>query len=493
MTREKDVRGKDERGLPLDRREFLALTGATAAALLIEGLPLAEAGPEKRKPNVIVFFTDDQGYGDSGCYGCRDIPTPNIDSIARNGVKFTDGYVSAPICGPSRAGLLTGRYQQRFGHEFNFSPRTWYGTGVIDANRGLPLEEITIADALKAAGYATGVISKWHLGMAPKYHPLRRGFDEFYGTLDTVGPKVNYQPNYQNNGVMRGTEPVDYVIPFLTEEWTKEAVSFIERHRDKPIFLYLPYDAPHGPLEATQKYLDRFRHISDETRRSYAGMMSAVDDSVGEILGKLRELGLEQDTLVFFLSDNGGTFSGPGKVFPGGASNGPLRDYKSTFFEGGIRVPFLFQWPRRVKGGQVYRQPVISLDIFATAVAAAGGKMPKDRVMDGMNLIPYLTGLKDGPPHEFLFWREMEMFRSFHKGYAVRSGRWKLVKSREGGFENVGDQPVRLFDLTEDIGEKNDVATEHPKVVQHLTKALAKWESELSMPRWPRYYFERPQ
>ncbi len=434
----------------LSRRDFLTFLGGGTAALWLHSL-VGEGAPGGRKPNIIVILSDDQGYADVGFHGCKDIPTPNLDSLARSGVRFTDGHVSCPVCSPTRAGLMTGRYQQRYGHEMNPGGAP---------EHGLPLSQITLASLLKAAGYATGIVGKWHLGMTPEFHPQKRGFDEFFGFLS--GAHSYLDPLLGTpNAILRGTEPVDEK-EYLTDAFTREAVSFIERHQKHPFLLYLTYNAVHAPLQATEKYLSRFKEIPNERRRTYAAMLSAMDDGIGAFLKKLRDTGLERDTLIFFLSDNGGP---PGN----GSSNGPLRGYKATVYEGGIRVPFLLRWPARIPAGVVHQNPVISLDVLPTALAAAGGKLPTDRPMDGVNLLPYATGEKSDPPHDLLFWR-------MRQNKAVRKGNWKLVVA--------GATPPQLFDLSKDIAEANDLAAQKPDVVKELSNALAKWESQMVPPLW---------
>jgi len=434
----------------LSRRDFLTLLGGGTAALWLHSL-IGEEAPGGRKPNIIVILSDDQGYADVGSHGCKDIPTPNLDSLASSGVRFTDGHVSCPVCSPTRAGLMTGRYQQRYGHEMNPGGAP---------EHGLPLSQITLANLLKSAGYATGIVGKWHLGMTPELHPQKRGFDEFFGFLS--GAHSYLDPLLGTpNAILRGTEPVDEK-EYLTDAFTREAISFIERHQKHPFFLYLPYNAVHAPLHATEKYLSRFKEISNERRRTYAAMLSAMDDGIGAVLRKLTDTGLEKDTLIFFLSDNGGP---PGN----GSSNGPLRAYKATVYEGGIRVPFVLRWPAKIPAGVVYQNPVISLDVLPTALAAAGGKLPTDRPMDGVNLLPYVTGEKSDPPHDLLFWR-------MRQNEAVRMGNWKLVVA--------GATPPQLFDLSKDIGETNDLAGQKPDFVKELTGALAEWESQMVPPLW---------
>jgi arylsulfatase B len=440
---------------------LLSLAAPTSAETA--GVPKAP-----RKPNIIVILADDLGYGDLGCQGCKDIPTPNIDTLARNGIRFTDGYVSSPYCSPSRAGFLTGRYQQRFGHEFNTPRRR--------TDLGLPLTETTLADRLKACGYATGLVGKWHLGAGGKFHPLHRGFDEFFGFAHEghfyVGPhyKGEYtsslrekEPEYDRlNPILRGTEQVDEK-EYLTEAFTREALAFIDRHKDQRFFLYLAYNAVHSPMQAIPRYLDRFATIADKKRRVFAAMLAALDDGVGAVLKKLRDADIEEQTLILFLSDNGG----PTAELT--TSNLPLRGFKGEVLEGGIRVPFLVQWKGHVPAGKVYHQPIIALDILPTALAAARCKLPDDAKIDGINLLPYLTGHNLEPPHEYLFWR-------LGTQLAVRKGNWKLLKN--------GSDPVQLFDLGADIGEKNNLVERKPDVVKELDAALQRWNGQLARPLW---------
>lgn len=432
------------------------------------------------KPNVVIIMGDDLGICDVSLYGCKDIPTPNIDSISTKGVKFTNGYVSAPVCSPSRAGLMTGRYQHRFGFEFNAGPLQ---RAVNDKEMGLPLTEITLAQAMKKAGYATGMVGKWHLGMQEKFHPTQRGFDEYYGFLfgannyiDPKGPNTvtaeaggnegnQAWPRNKLNPIYRNQTPIEE-DEYLTEAFAREAAGFIERHKNELFFLYAPFNAPHTPLQATKKYIERFAHIKDQRRRVYAAMVSALDDGVGAILKKLRESGLEQNTLVVFLSDNGCA------TYTGACTNDPLRFGKLTHFEGGFRVPFTLQFPARLRGGMTYDKPISSLDLFPTVLALAGAEMPKDRPYDGVNLMPFLTA-KPSPnkpgPHEVLCWRNGE-------NAGVRKGNWKLFK---------GGDKYLLYDLSKDIGEQKNVAEQNPRVVEDLKKELQKWEAQMKQPLWP--------
>lgn len=438
------------------------------------GLGVLRAATPAR-PNLIVILADDLGFGDVGFNGCTDIPTPNIDAIARRGVQFTSGYVTFSVCSPSRAGLMTGRYPQRFGHERNppFEPG--------NRQAGLPLSETTLADALGKVGYRSGVIGKWHLGAHPDLHPLRRGFNELYGM---VGGGHYYQPadltikearDARGEGdsyrlwIVRNHEPVR-TTQYLTDEFSDEAVRFVDRHKGHPFFLYLAYNAPHSPLQATEKYLRRFAGIADPKRRTYAAMVSALDDGVGRVLAELRRHGIEDNTLVFFLSDNGGPIS------DNASWNAPLRGQKSDPWEGGIRVPFVAQWPGRLPKGLKYDQPVLSLDIFATISALAGAPIDPKRPLDGVNLLPYLTGARSGAPHEAIY------LRKFDQGaFAVRRGDYKVVIPQQGA-------PAQLFNLAQDIGESRDLAAKEPRIVAELEKLRVAWNARLVPPVFEDFY-----
>ena len=422
--------------------------------LIAFGMASLAQGAESLKPNIIVIVADDQGYADLGIQGGKDIPTPHIDSIAQQGVRCSNGYVSGPYCSPTRAGLLTGRYQQRFGHEFN------PGGASASGDLGLTLNEKTLANRLQAAGYATGMVGKWHLGSAPKFHPMQRGFDEYFGFLG--GAHSYLEVGTGRDAVLRGTEPVDKVS-YLTDDFAREAVAFIDRHHSQPFFLYLPFNSVHTPMHATAKYLDRFASITDERRRTYAAMTSAMDDAVGAVLAKLDATQIADDTLIFYFSDNGGPPVN-------GSNNGVLRGNKAQTLEGGIRVPFFVQWKAKLPKGVVYEQPVIQLDIVPTALAAAGVTIGAEAKLDGVNLLPHLLGENQAAPHEALYWR-------FGEQSAIRMGHWKLVKHR-------GSASPELFDLSKDIGEKTDLAQSHRDKFEQLDAAWKKWNAELVEPTW---------
>lgn len=422
------------------------------------------------KPNLVIILADDLGNHDVGFNGCTDIPTPNIDSIARNGVRFTNGYVSFSVCGPSRAGLLTGRYQDRFG--FTTNP-------TIDPNNpdaGLPKEEKNIAEVLKPVGYHSAIIGKWHMGTHRSNHPLNRGFDCFFGFLSGGH---NYFPDqltlndlsevsriweWYRTRIMENHERVD-TKEYLTDELSNAASGFIERQakRKSPFCLYLAYNAPHAPLQATEKYLSRFPDIQDTRRRTYAAMVSAMDDGVGRVLATLRVHNLEKNTLVFFLSDNGGPLK------KNASDNGAFRGAKGDLFEGGIRVPFALQWKGTVPAGTDYDQPVISLDILATIAGLSDAPLSTDRPLDGVNLIPYLTGHKKGRPHDELFWRKWEQ-----QGMAIRSGDVKLVSNGQRQ-----KNPAELFDLSTDWQETQNINRSSPEKASRLQQDWDAWNAQL--------------
>ncbi len=415
----------------------------------------------KTRPNILFIVSDDMGYADAGFQGCKDIPTPNLDRLAASGVQFTSGYVSGPYCSPSRAGLMTGRYQQRFGHEFN----------VVGGTDGLPLTETTIADRLKTAGYVTGLVGKWHLGGLPAMHPLQRGFEEFYGF---IGGEHSY---LASAGIMRGTNPVEK-IDYATDAFGREAQSFIERHQAESWFLYLAYNAVHTPMQATDGRLAQFRGITDKRRRIYDAMLLAMDESIGGVLKKLAATGQEENTIVCFISDNGGPTM-PGTTI-NGSQNDPLRGSKRTTLEGGIRVPFLISWKSRLKPA-VYTPPVIQLDLTATALAAAGVKIIPEWKLDGVNLLPFLSGEKGGLPHDALYWR-------LGRQMAIRMGNLKLVRYDKNADTLTGkDQPAtdaRLYNLSKDIGETSNLAAVQPDKVEQLQKKWNAWNATLVRPRW---------
>ncbi len=426
-------------------------------------------------PNIVLIIADDLGYGELGCQGNPQIPTPNIDAIATNGVRFTAGYVSAPNCSPSRAGLLTGKFQTRFGYENNpIGHRNEYPLF------GLPTDQKTMANVLHDAGYATGLIGKWHLGGLADYHPERRGFDEFFGFMHEGhsfaypawhnvtsmyrrkvlpdgtkgrwrdGNVVYYtamgydEPPYDaDNPIMRSSQPVEEES-YLTDAFTHEAVSFIERKKNLPFFLEVAYNAVHSPMQAKNEVLKEFSDIEDIQRRIFAGMLTSMDQGVGEIVQKLKDLDLEDNTIIIFLSDNGGP------TIELTSSNLPLRGGKGQMYEVGIRIPFMMQWKEKIPAGTVYTKPVISLDVLPTVVMAAGADVPQD--IDGVDLMPFINGIDPTQPHEYLFWRQ-------NAKTALRMENWKIVRHKPSKLGSEWE----LFNLEKDLSETNNLKQQYPR------------------------------
>ena len=435
-------------------RRAKLLTGLVLLNLAASAM--AQTPVQSRKPNVIVIVTDDQGYGDVGFNGCKDIPTPNLDALARSGTICTSGYVTFPVCSPSRVGLLTGRHGARFGYDTNpDSPQSPNPHAM-----GLPLSERTLPEVLQKVGYQTGGIGKWHLGVQPHFHPNQRGFGEFFGFLGGGHQSLNWVENPNNPyqwALLRNTTPVPGVEKrYLTEVLTDEATAFVERHQKEPFFLYLAYNAPHEPLQAPESYLARFPNLTGK-RKTYAAMVSAVDDGVGKLTAKLKELGLTNDTLVVYISDNGGPINA------NASRNLPLRGEKSQVLEGGIRVPFVLSYPGTIPAGKRYDQPVSTLDIQPTALALAGKETQHMASMEGVNLIPFLRGESKEAPHERLYWRHI------NGSWAIREGAYKLMSDAKG--------VQSLFDLTQDIGEKNNLLAQKPEIAKRLQRAWETWNA----------------
>ncbi len=418
-----------------------------------------------QRPNILVILSDDQGYADTGFQGSKDIPTPNLDALAQSGLHCTNGYVSHPYCSPSRAGLMTGRYQARFGHEHNphFNPN--------DHHEGLPLTEKLLPAFLQDAGYITDWIGKWHLGAAPEFWPQNRGFKETFGFIGGGHYYQNWRPDPTKEydvPIERNGKPVE-VKEHLTIAFGHEAASFVNRHASEPWFLYLAFNAPHEPEQPTAERLARFASIKDKKRRAYAAQVSLLDDAVGETLDALHKSGQDNRTLVFFFSDNGAPLGAQSN----GGGNLPLRAGKGSVYEGGIHVPFVVSWPGHLPAGKDYESPVSSLDVFATALACAGVPMPTDRPYDSVNLVPFFTGEKTGAPHGPLFWRMDSAWAGDTTQAAVRDGDKKLVRD--------GTKPNQLFNLSDDLGETRDHSVSDPKTVGQLNDFLDAWY--LQMPK----------
>lgn len=468
----------------------------------------------EKKPNIIILLADDLGKYDISLYGGKSTPTPQIDSLAASGVTFTDGYVSSSICSPSRAGLLTGRYQERFGHEYQPGDRypknnleyyafkylintnSWrlnqkieYPNEASIATQGLPQSEITFADLTKKQGYATAIIGKWHLGHNKGFFPLDRGFDYHYGfyqafslyTPEDDNPDIinHHHKDFTDKmiwgngrvgiGQIRRDTTIIKDKAYLTETFADEAEAFIDKNKTKPFLLYVPFNAPHTPFQVRKKYYDRFPNVKDENKRVYFAMISALDDAIGRIVAKVKKEGLEENTLIIFASDNGGadyTFA---------TTNAPLKGGKFSHFEGGINVPFALSWKGKIKPHTVYKTPVSSLDIFSTIAAVTHSGLPKDRVYDGVDLISTVNNNTEA--HKNLYWRSGD-------AKAIRSGDWKLIISGKTHEE-------WLYNLANDKSETTDLAQKNPAKVKELHAALQNWEKGLVKPLWPNLtYYE---
>lgn len=472
------------------------------------------------QPNIILILADDLGYADVSTYPDGRFPTPNIERIARDGVLFTDGYATAPVCSPSRAGLLTGRYQERFGFEYNSGP----ARRDVAQGLGLAPAETTVAQLLKQTGYYTGMIGKWHLGSQPQFYPLRRGFDEFVGFLpgdtsyiDPRLPGVHLSYGPLGDGTIHAAlehasadrqvdtsgdadfgkkaarlakyfsrRPLNQIVEgpqrrvvhndheYLTDYFGDRAVSFIRDHSTpgRPYFLYLAFNAPHAPHMVTAKYYDRFPQIKDHQQRVYAAMIAALDDNIGRVLDAVRASGQADNTLIIFSSDNGCA-----AYFPGLCSCWPLRGGKLSYYEGGIRVPFMMSWQGHLPQGLVYRRMVSLLDVVPTTLAAAGGKLPPDRAYDGVDLTPYVTGHNSGDPHAMLAWRALPL-------QAIREGDWKLWESSGGDNDRYGRYQL-LFNLRNDPNEAHDLAGRDSQEVRRLAAQLGHWSGTMAAPKWP--------
>jgi len=418
----------------------------TVATTLLTTAVLAE-----QQPNILVILADDAGYNDFGFQGSKEIPTPNLDKIAKNGVRFTDAHVTATVCSPSRAGLITGRYQQRFGHEGNCPP----------SSMGMNTKERTMADTLKASGYRTAALGKWHLGDKDEYYPTNRGFDYFYGFREG-SRHYFYNDQQDRDGNPHAMEENGKRVKFdgyITDVLADKCIDFISQKSDKPFFTYLAFTAPHAPMDAKKEDIKRFK---DTSRPVLTAMIWSMDQAIGRVMDALKKNGQYDNTIVFFLSDNGGTFVNQ-------SCNWPLNGWKGNEFEGGFRVPFLLQWPAKVKGGQTFDGLSSSLDIHATALTAAGGKFPTDRPLDGVDLIPYVTGAKSGNPHKTLFSRKLNCG-------AMREGDWKLIR--------VDNVLPALYNLKEDISEQNNMAKQYPERVQDMLEKMNDWEKNMTSPWW---------
>jgi arylsulfatase A-like enzyme len=465
-------------------------------------------------PNIIIIMADDLGKHEISAYGGKNVQTKNIDRISQNGVRFNEGYISSPICAPSRAGMMTGRYQQRFGFEINIHERYpknrfeyWIAKQFVSKEpfvvnkqnppvfpdfedmhkQGIPPTEFLLPELLKKHGYRTAIFGKWHLGYNNSAIPLSRGFDYHYGFLEAFSLYapvndsniVNFRhadftdkhiwnkARKGNCAIQRNGNIVEEKI-YLTDKIADEAVGWLtENHQNAPFFMYLPFSAPHTPFQAKKEIYDLYAHIKDDNKRVYYAMIHSLDEAVGKLLDKLEELDIDDNTMIFFLSDNGGA------VYTHAADNSPLKGGKFSNFEGGINVPFLMSWPKYLKAGMVYQHPVSSLDIFATICKVAAVDLPKDRVFDGADLMPFLsTDNNNSKPHQALYWRSMH-----HK--AIRKGSWKLIRDELGNS-------TALYNMDHDKTEKHNLANSQSDIVKDLMSGLENWEKGLMNPNWPR-------
>ena len=420
------------------------------------------------RPNIVLILADDMGYSDVGFNGCTDIPTPNLDALATSGIRFEQAYVSASVCGPSRAGLLTGRYQQRFGCGEN-PPEAGWPDQPRCPDAGVPRTEQLMSELLKSAGYATGHVGKWHMGLAKPLRPNERGFDYFYGFLNGAHSFVKAEKEWQSNPefwpIYRNREPLDYE-GYLTDTFTAESIGFIERNKEKPFFLYLSYNAVHSPWEAPENAAHQVQHISDSDRRTYAGMLVSMDSGIGRVLQALKDNGVYQNTLVIFLSDNGAPKHSA-------ARSTPFRGNKGDTYEGGTRVPFVMSWPGTLRAGEVYKEPVSSLDLAPTFVKLAGAEEAKNG-FDGVDLVPFLQGDQKGRPHEIMFFRR-------DNDYAIRSGDWKLAWN-DGN--PTGSRKAELFHLGDDPHEMKDLIRQYPEKAEQLQLRFDAWDSQLPDNAW---------
>jgi arylsulfatase A-like enzyme len=496
---------------PLDSEKHKIIFDEKAIARKKEFLEKVsrETRPKYGRPNIIIILADDLGVRDLSIYGGKNLDTPNIDSIAKDGVMFTQGYCSAPICSPSRAGMLTGRYQQRYGYERQ--PMTRYPknrleyyafkyfvpTGnwiVADTDsvpkqadidkQGLPPSEIILPEILKADGYKTAVIGKWHLGHNEIFKPLNRGFDYhfgFYEAFTLYAPVdspdiINHKHNYfadkhmwsmgrKDTCAIRINDKVVDEKEYLTDKIAKEAVNYIKSSTGKSFFLYVPFNAPHTPFQATKKYYDMFSHVKDENKRVYYAMIKNLDDAVGEILKTIKDQGLDDNTIILFASDNGGA------TYTEAADNSPLKAGKFSNFEGGLRIPMAIKWNGKINKSTVYNNPVSLMDFFGTISEVSEIKLPSDREFDGINLMPYITGQKKDLPHKALYWKA-----AYNR--AVLKDGWKLIM-------DVKNNREYLYNIIEDISEKKNLAVLMPEKVKELEKEFMNWDKQNKPGMWP--------
>lgn len=420
-----------------------------------------------KQPNIILLFADDAGYADFGFQGSQEMITPHLDKLAAQGVRFSQAYVTHPTCGPSRAGLITGKSQYRFGYEENNVPTFMSAVSAADgAEMGLPIEEVTMGDYLQQQGYATAFYGKWHLGGADRFHPTKRGFDEFYGFRGGARSYFPYEdaPADAMNLMERGFANFEEQEGYLTDALAEESLKFIETNvkAKKPFFAFLSFNAVHTPMDATEEDLAQFPELTGN-RKIVAAMTLALDRAAGTVLDKLKELGIENNTIVIFTNDNGGPTD------KNASSNLPLSGIKSTHLEGGVRVPFVMKWPGKINANSTYDFPISTFDLLPTFYAAAAGDTKNLKEIDGVDLLPYVNGTIKERPHETLFWKR-------DARAAIRKGDWKLIR--------FPDRPAALFYIPDDESELNNLAAKEPQRYKEMYKELFAWETTLERPRW---------
>lgn len=420
-----------------------------------------------KQPNIILLFADDAGYADFGFQGSTEMITPNLDKLATEGVRFTQAYVTHPTCGPSRAGLITGKSQYRFGYEENNVPTFMSTVSAVDGTEmGLPVEEVTMADYLRKQGYATAVYGKWHLGGADRFHPTKRGFDEFYGFRGGARSYFEYteEPKESMNKMERGFGNFEEHNGYLTDVLADQSLLFIEKNAKakKPFFAFLSFNAVHTPMDANPEDLAKFPNMTGK-RKIVAAMGLALDRAAGKVLDKLKELGIDDNTIVVFTNDNGGPTDANASI------NHPLSGIKATQLEGGVRVPFIMKYPGKLKPNTTYDLPISTFDLLPTFFKAAGGDTNTLKDIDGVDLLPHINGVIKERPHETLFWKR-------DARATIRKGDWKLMR--------FPDRPAELFYLPNDEKELNNLAASEQERYLEMYKELFAWEATLERPRW---------
>jgi len=438
----------------------LRYIGLLIHLFLFAGIITASEGP-----NFIIIMADDLGYGDLGYTGSTQIKTPNIDKLAESGVVFSNGYVTGAVCSPSRAGLMTGRYNCEFGYYTNPDCPLEHQPQIDREYSGLPVEEVTLADRLKELGYTNGIIGKWHLGHLEQFHPLNRGFHEFWGYLNGGHDYYITVPRSETRIRYRWPVECNYKeqgeLTYLTDDKGNECVDFIRRHKKEPFFLFASFNAPHIPLQAPEADKKLYSFIKDERRRTYCAMVHRLDINVGRIIRELKNQNIYKNTVVVFLSDNGGYINNNVSI------NAPFRGQKGTLFEGGVHVPFIISFTGKYEEGKVYDEPVISLDILPTFIAMAGGEITEEDNIHGVDLTPFIEGNKGGLPHDYLFWNIQGVS-------AIRHGDMKMV--------NMPDKFPMLFDLSKDISEKRDIALRKKEIADKMIEKLGVWNMSCPEP-----------